>query len=402
MQALADLVRALTNAYSVWKDARSSELTNCMTLETCRSFKSLKTNRSPESFDSRDTIELYLSGRCRSFLALEDDPTSSGRLLMEEDMIPSVANVREGDGEDVFGYRKTYSSQPGKTTSHLPSWVQMLERLAVYEPLRIFRSFFHVKSIVYTGHSCIKYLFAKMDAKAKESAVILTFVFLASCFTHSQSLLTRGIRTGGPLWCQIHSQEIISIQDSIGPTIYIRMPHDCVNHVVDLCQTSRNKISQRDEMPQNSIPPILSKSLTSGALMSYGAVSVFLDCVGSSILSFLTRAFTSSASSWEFRTDNQEKDEKQSQNNKTGLGMEKTVKDKAITLIAKDRKRQSQVNSTNLTSQKRRHVIEEYMVASSTHYDGAGNWPISIFEDCEGTKWAINQMTTSPILCATG
>ncbi|GJZ53425.1 hypothetical protein Tco_0608310 [Tanacetum coccineum] len=28
-------------------------------------------------------------------------------------------------------------------------------------------------------------------------------------------------------------------------------------------------------------------------------------------------------------TDNQEKDEKQSQNNKTGLGMEKTVKDKA-------------------------------------------------------------------------
>ncbi|GKC31260.1 hypothetical protein Tco_1038554 [Tanacetum coccineum] len=28
-------------------------------------------------------------------------------------------------------------------------------------------------------------------------------------------------------------------------------------------------------------------------------------------------------------TDNQEKDEKQSQNDKTGLGMEKTVKDKA-------------------------------------------------------------------------
>ncbi|GJT97736.1 reverse transcriptase domain-containing protein [Tanacetum coccineum] len=40
-------------------------------------------------------------------------------------------------------------------------------------------------------------------------------------------------------------------------------------------------------------------------------------------------SFTSSASFWEFRTDNQEKDEKQSQNDKTGLGMEKTVKDKA-------------------------------------------------------------------------
>ncbi|GKB43002.1 hypothetical protein Tco_0887944 [Tanacetum coccineum] len=31
----------------------------------------------------------------------------------------------------------------------------------------------------------------------------------------------------------------------------------------------------------------------------------------------------------DFGTDNQEKDEKQSQNDKTGLGMEKTVKDKA-------------------------------------------------------------------------
>ncbi|GJX27700.1 reverse transcriptase domain-containing protein [Tanacetum coccineum] len=34
-------------------------------------------------------------------------------------------------------------------------------------------------------------------------------------------------------------------------------------------------------------------------------------------------SFTSSASIWEFRTDNQEKDEKQSQNDKTGLGMQK-------------------------------------------------------------------------------
>ncbi|GJT13260.1 hypothetical protein Tco_0860302 [Tanacetum coccineum] len=40
-------------------------------------------------------------------------------------------------------------------------------------------------------------------------------------------------------------------------------------------------------------------------------------------------SFNPSASFWESRTDNQEKDEKQSQNDKTGLGMEKTVKDKA-------------------------------------------------------------------------
>ncbi|GJV05300.1 hypothetical protein Tco_1338869 [Tanacetum coccineum] len=47
------------------------------------------------------------------------------------------------------------------------------------------------------------------------------------------------------------------------------------------------------------------------------------------ILAVFHMSFTSSASVWESRTDNQEKDEKQSQNDKTGLGMEKTVKDKA-------------------------------------------------------------------------
>ncbi|GJR13901.1 hypothetical protein Tco_0796553 [Tanacetum coccineum] len=47
------------------------------------------------------------------------------------------------------------------------------------------------------------------------------------------------------------------------------------------------------------------------------------------VLAVFHMSFTSSASFWESRTDNQEKNEKQSQNNKTGLGMEKTVKDKA-------------------------------------------------------------------------
>ncbi|GJS99948.1 hypothetical protein Tco_0821118 [Tanacetum coccineum] len=42
-----------------------------------------------------------------------------------------------------------------------------------------------------------------------------------------------------------------------------------------------------------------------------------------------------------FGTDNQEKDEKQSQNDKTGLGMEKTVKDKAKSM----RKGKSQFQS---------------------------------------------------------
>ncbi|GJW52953.1 hypothetical protein Tco_0097038 [Tanacetum coccineum] len=63
----------------------------------------------------------------------------------------------------------------------------------------------------------------------------------------------------------------------------------------------------------------------SGTFMKFND---FPDCEDSRARS-IHMSFTSSASFWESRTDNQEKDEKQSQNDKTGLGMEKTVKDKA-------------------------------------------------------------------------
>ncbi|GKA34140.1 hypothetical protein Tco_0720569 [Tanacetum coccineum] len=53
----------------------------------------------------------------------------------------------------------------------------------------------------------------------------------------------------------------------------------------------------------------------------------FPDCEDSRARS-IHKSFTSSASFWESRTDNEEKDEKQSQSDKTRLGMEKTVKDK--------------------------------------------------------------------------
>ncbi|GJX60968.1 reverse transcriptase domain-containing protein [Tanacetum coccineum] len=81
------------------------------------------------------------------------------------------------------------------------------------------------------------------------------------------------------------------------PTIY-KDAHDFVTRC-DICQR-QGKITQRD----------------------------FPDCEDSRACS-IHKSFTSSASFWESRTDNQEKNEKQSQNNKTGLGMEKTVKDKA-------------------------------------------------------------------------
>ncbi|GJU37371.1 hypothetical protein Tco_1185725 [Tanacetum coccineum] len=53
-------------------------------------------------------------------------------------------------------------------------------------------------------------------------------------------------------------------------------------------------------------------------------------------------------------TDNQEKDEKQSQNDKTGLGMEKTVKDKAKIKAGKSIK--SKKSTEKSTGQSQRNI----------------------------------------------
>ncbi|GJZ08895.1 hypothetical protein Tco_0543178 [Tanacetum coccineum] len=101
----------------------------------------------------------------------------------------------------------------------------------------------------------------------------------------------------------------------------------------------------RNVMKCLKIPSKFAKSLTCGASISWGrsrlheGTSTYswpsITClnrisriVKTLVLAVFHKSFTSSASVWESRTDNQEKDEKQSQNDKTGLGMEKTVKDK--------------------------------------------------------------------------
>ncbi|GJZ67126.1 reverse transcriptase domain-containing protein [Tanacetum coccineum] len=157
------------------------------------------------------------------------------------------------------------------------------------------------------------------------------------------------------------------------PTIY-KDAHDFVTRC-DICQR-QGKISQRDEMPQNSIQvceifdmwgidfmgPFPSSRGNKYILVAVDYLSKWVEskstpqprrpsCLQISLISLrqiraleqykiarivknsraciFIKSFTSSASFWESRTDNQEKDEKQSQNDKTGLGMEKTVKDKA-------------------------------------------------------------------------
>ncbi|GJX01790.1 reverse transcriptase domain-containing protein [Tanacetum coccineum] len=162
----------------------------------------------------------------------------------------------------VLGQRKNKHFQPihyaSKTMNEAQTHYTTTEKelLAVVYAFEKFRSYLVMsKSIVYTDHSAIKYLFAKKDAKA-------------------------------------------------------RLMRD--NVVVSYCVSGQEALD-------------ISQSLPSGPTGGHFRISRI---VKTSLLVSDQQSFTSSASVWESRTDNQEKDEKQSQNDKTGLGMEKTVKDK--------------------------------------------------------------------------
>nr|GEW85409.1 reverse transcriptase domain-containing protein [Tanacetum cinerariifolium] len=121
-----------------------------------------------------------------------------------------------------------------------PTTVKEKEMLAVVYAFEKFWSYLIMnKSIVHTDHSALKYLFAKKDAKArllrKEALDILI-----ACHNrpmgghHGANLTAKKIFDAGFFW----------------PTIY-KDAHEFVKNS-DSCQR-QGKISQRDEMPQNSI-----------------------------------------------------------------------------------------------------------------------------------------------------
>nr|GFA10612.1 reverse transcriptase domain-containing protein [Tanacetum cinerariifolium] len=108
------------------------------------------------------------------------------------------------------------------------------EILAVVYAFEKFRSYLIMnKSIVYTDHSALKYLFAKKDSK--ESIDILKACHYGPTGGHhSTNYTAKKVFDLGFYW----------------PTIY-RDAQDLVKNY-DVCQR-QGKISQRDEMPQNSI-----------------------------------------------------------------------------------------------------------------------------------------------------
>nr|GEU43196.1 DNA-directed DNA polymerase [Tanacetum cinerariifolium] len=145
------------------------------------------------------------------------------------------------------------------------------EMLAVVYAFEKFRSYLILnKSIVYTDHSALKYLFQKKDSKAR----LLRWVLLLQEFTF-KVINTKGAENlaADHLRC-VSGQEAVDILKAChsGPTGGHHGPNytarkvfdsgfywptiyrDAQNLVknCDVCQR-QGKISQRDEMPQNSI-----------------------------------------------------------------------------------------------------------------------------------------------------
>nr|GEZ36411.1 reverse transcriptase domain-containing protein [Tanacetum cinerariifolium] len=115
------------------------------------------------------------------------------------------------------------------------------EMLAVVYAFEKFRSYLITnKSIVYTDHSALKYLFSKKDAKARCVADQEALDILEAC--HSGP-------TGGHYGANYTAKKVFD-SGFYWPTIY-KDAFELVKHY-DSCQR-QGKISQKDEMPQNSI-----------------------------------------------------------------------------------------------------------------------------------------------------
>nr|GFA82413.1 hypothetical protein [Tanacetum cinerariifolium] len=110
------------------------------------------------------------------------------------------------------------------------------EMLAVVYAFEKFRSYLIMnKSIVYTDHSALKYLFAKKDAKAR----LLRWILLLQEFDFKEAINILKACHSGPT------------RGHYGANYTAKKVFDSVKHC-DSCQR-HGKISQKDEMPQNSI-----------------------------------------------------------------------------------------------------------------------------------------------------
>nr|GEX94367.1 reverse transcriptase domain-containing protein [Tanacetum cinerariifolium] len=130
------------------------------------------------------------------------------------------------------------------------------EMLVVVYAFEKFRSYLIMnKSIIYTDHSALKYLFAKKDAKARLLRWILTYAdqIIRRCVAGKEAIdilnACHSGPTGGHYGANYTAKKVFN-SGFYWPTIYkdaIELVKRC-----DTCQR-QGKISQKDEMPQNFI-----------------------------------------------------------------------------------------------------------------------------------------------------
>ncbi|GJS02466.1 reverse transcriptase domain-containing protein [Tanacetum coccineum] len=162
----------------------------------------------------------------------------------------------------VLGQRKNKHFQPihyaSKTMNEAQTHYTTTEKelLAVVYAFEKFRSYLVMsKSIVYTDHSAIKYLFAKKDAKARPhcGGSIAPKNLTLICVSGQEALdilkACHSGPTGGHYGANYTARKVFD-SGFYWPTIY-KDAHDFVTRC-DICQR-QGKITQRDEMPQNSI-----------------------------------------------------------------------------------------------------------------------------------------------------
>ncbi|GJS11816.1 reverse transcriptase domain-containing protein [Tanacetum coccineum] len=168
----------------------------------------------------------------------------------------------------VLEQQKNKHFQPihyaSKTMSEAQAYYTTTEKelLAVVYAFEKFRSYLVLsKNIVYTDHSAIKYLFAKKDAKERLMQWILLLQEFDICADQVIRRCVSGQEafdilkachsgpTGGHYGANYTTKKIFDL-GFYWPTIY-KDAYDFVTRC-DICQR-QGKISQRDEMPQNSI-----------------------------------------------------------------------------------------------------------------------------------------------------
>nr|GFB02285.1 reverse transcriptase [Tanacetum cinerariifolium] len=134
------------------------------------------------------------------------------------------------------------------------------EMLAVVYAFEKFRSYLNMnKSIVYTDHSALKYLFAKKDAKVR----LLRWILLLQEFDF-KVVDTKGAKN----YAADHLSRLENPYENVFEPKEINefFPLETISKLVHHDKTSR-KISQKDEMPQTQSKYV--KSSTAGALTSW-------------------------------------------------------------------------------------------------------------------------------------